>query len=319
MSEPPREPKRALDEAADWFTRLSGSSITTAALREFREWRRDPENRDAYERVERTWAASGRLAQDPEIRAAIARSGRRGRAFPPWAWPAAAAAGVAVAVLGTAAGLALRAPAYETGVGEQRVVRLADGSVVRLNALSRIVVRLGARERRVELQRGEALFQVAHDRTRPFRVRADGAEVTAVGTQFDVDRRGPSLEVTLLDGVVRVTGPDQTARILAPSQAVRLSGGRLALPKSVVASEAVSWTQGRLVFHDTPLGEAIDEVNRYAARPVRLDAPSLAGERVSGVFTAGDTNAFVDAVAAMFDLKVKDDADSYRLGADASA
>ncbi|MGH6911005.1 MAG: FecR domain-containing protein, partial [Phenylobacterium sp.] len=155
-------------EAAAWFMRLSEKSVTTDAIREFYAWRRNAANARAYAEVEATWEANKRLARDPDIQAATAEALRRRPVAPrlrrsgllgvgPFAIGATLAAALAVA--GVTSWFVGRSPAYETRVGEQRLIVLNDGSRVRLNTNSRVIVRYTGDERRVVLARGEAFFE----------------------------------------------------------------------------------------------------------------------------------------------------------------
>jgi transmembrane sensor len=314
MSERAGDRTRALDEAAAWFAKLSRRSVTTETLRAFRAWRRTPVNRDAYEKVERAWATASALAQDPDIasvtRDAARPSRRRGvrTRLRTAAWTALTLAcvvslGVILLVVSEVLG-----QGYATGPAEQRIVRLEDGTVVRLNARSRMAVRFAGDERRVELKSGEALFEVTHDPHRPFRVLAGDARVTAIGTRFDVDHLSTAVQVTLLDGGLEVTAPltRQPLR-LHPNEAVQVAAGAVRAPAPATTAEALAWTEGRLIFKQTPLRDALLKVNRYARRPVRLAAIDLAQAPVSGVFVAGDTSAFAHAAAALFDLAAEPD------------
>ena len=309
MSEQGGDVTRALKEAAAWFTRLSRRSVTTQALKEFRAWRQAPGNRSAFEKVERAWTAAGALAEDPEIIAAGRAAGGSARRrlgsmrFPAAGWAALALASLVVLAIGILAGTEALDARYATGAAEQRIVRLEDGTVVRLSARSRIAVRIARRERRVELKSGEALFEVAHDAQRPFYVVADGARVTARGTRFDVDRLSDAVQVTLFEGGVEVAGRETPKALrLHPNEMVRVEGGTVQAAAPATPAEVLGWTEGRLVFKDTPLEDALLEVNRFARGPVRLAATDLAHAHVSGVFVAGDTRAFADAAAALFDL-----------------
>lgn len=306
MADP--RPDGAQSEAAAWFARLSRTSVTTDALREFRDWRRTPANAAAYARVEAAWRGAGALKDDPDLRAATAAAYGRRRWLArlretvnrPLTWGVAAVAAGALAAI--IAFPVLFPPSYATGVGEQRLVVLTDGSRVRLNTDSRIAVHFSGRERRVALTRGEAFFEVAHDAAHPFIVRADGADVRALGTRFDVRHDPRRVQVTLVEGSVRVQQGDQGAWILAPSQQLTL-GPRGAVLRTADPAPATSWTTGRLIFHETPLATAVAEVNRYARHKIELKADALAQAPVDGVFDTGDTTAFVSAVTNLFDLK----------------
>jgi transmembrane sensor len=297
-------------EAAEWFARL-GKPATPQALREFQAWLDIPANDAAYHEVEAFWETSRRQARDPAMlrmtEQALAR--RRGLHWPPWARLPRFAWAVAVGGL-VAASLTIfvanqMSQTYSTNATEQRVVLLNDGSRIHLNVGSKVRVALGRSERRLVLSRGEAFFEVAHDAARPFIVEAGGAGVRAVGTRFDVRRDDGQLQVTLLEGIVRVKRDDSSeAWTLAPNQQLTLSGAAVK-QASADATRTTSWTTGRLVFSQTPLAEAVAEVNRYAGRKVSLEGPDLSGRLVNGVFNIGDAQAFAKGVSVLFDLQVE--------------
>jgi transmembrane sensor len=300
-------------EAAAWFMRLSQRSVTTAALYEFAAWRRDDANAKAYADIEATWEATKRLAKDPDIQAATAAALRKRPAKPrlrmaglfgvgPFAIGATLAAAAVVAATLWIFGLP---QTYETRVGEQRLVVLGDGSRVRLNTNSRLIVRFRRDERRVELARGEAFFEAAHNAARPFVVEADGARVRAIGTKFDVRRYEGMVRVTLLEGSVRVAQTrGLAAATLAPNQELTVTLRGISKPQVTDADESAGWTSGRLTFRGMALQDAITEMNRYAPHKIELSGPeALARQPISGVFDAGDTGSFVSAVALEFDLQ----------------
>lgn len=309
MSDPRPQPTRAQEEAAEWLARLGNYPISTQTVREFRDWRDDPVNDAAYEEAEAFWEASGAQAADPEImRMTQEALSRRRRGWRDWLrLPAIRMSLVAAALLVAGLSILLSArlfPIYGTGPGELRVVRLDDGTRVHLNVDSEVRVRFTGAERRLTLTRGEAFFDVAHDASRPFVVRADGARVRALGTKFDVRRQGGRVQVMLVEGRVRVqrAGAPQ-AWTLVPNQKLVLSADRVAAPVAADAARATSWTTGRLSFRETPLAEAVAEVNRYGQARVVLEGAGLPDRLVSGYFDVGDTDAFVKGVAMLFDLE----------------
>lgn len=300
---------RAEAEAAEWFERLRRPAVTARALKDFQAWKASPANAEAFRRVEAGWRAAGALVGHPEVQAAARealakRPLRRRRDWRQiWA-PAAVVGALGLILLGW--GEREFAPAYRTAVGEQRLVVLDDGSRVRLNTDSAVRVVFWGDTRRVHLRRGEALFDVAHDPDRPFVVAAGGAEVRALGTRFDVRRDGDGVSVTLLDGRVRVEDDRGEAAELSPNQQLRVTEAGLSRVRRA-GPDAVSWTSGRLVFQDMPLAAAVAEVNRYSARKIELsDAAGLGDEPVSGVFDAGDVEAFAAAVAQVYGLRRTD-------------
>lgn len=197
----------------------------------------------------------------------------------------------------------------QTAHGEQRILVLKDGSVVHLNSDTRIRVRLGERERRIQLDRGQALFDVAHDTARPFRVSAGNTEVTAVGTTFDVRRLVAGTQVTVVEGRVDVTreidARSGSADASTASRRLRLdagervevrvadSSGAALRPATVDARQATAWTRRQIVVQDRPLEEVVQEFNRYTGTPIEIEGDALAKVRVGGVFDAYDTESFL--------------------------
>jgi transmembrane sensor len=300
---------RRLEEAAGWFTRLKQTPVSEAAIDAFFEWRRAPENEKAYAEVEARWRQADRVRNDPELvaltEAALrrepltARLWRRLRIH----WPlfVLAAAGLAgAAYVGVTA---FGAHTYRTDIGAQQIVRLEDGSLMRLNTDSKVAVRYSRQVRLLTLIRGEAFFEVAHNAARPFLVEAGSARVRAVGTKFDVRRNGDATQVTLVEGRVQVSRPSRVGQwTLAPDQQITVDGGAVG-PKPTLAADTTSWTTGRLRFRETPLATAVEEVNRYSRAKIVLEDARVGEVRVNGVFDTGDSQAFLSAVTALFNLE----------------
>lgn len=129
--------------------------------------------------------------------------------------------------------------------------------------------------------------------------------MTAVGTVFEVRRDGEIATVTLVSGVVDLGGRRVArgeSRMTAGQQARVTASSAVTAPVDVQAE--TSWTEGRIVFRDTPLRLAVAEVNRYLTDEVVLDAGALDGVRVTGVFKTGDRDAFVSVASEVFDLRI---------------
>ena len=301
-------------EAARWHSRLGGTSVSTETLEEFFTWRSDPANADAYRRVETAWTSMGKLAGDPVADRAIdealsRRSSKRPAALPKVALGLAAIAASSALAFGGWSWFEMR-NVYQTEVGEQRLVQLADGSSVRLDTGSRVRVRYGREARYVDLQQGQAMFTVARDESRPFIVEAGTTQVRALGTVFDVRRESGSVGVTLVTGVIEVAtdGQGRATRRLAAGQSVEVTPSGVHARAADVES-VTGWTDGRIVFRDTPMAEAVSEVNRYLTDKVVLEPGALDGEPVNGVFRTGDREAFVSTASAVFGLKATAQAD----------
>jgi transmembrane sensor len=184
---------------------------------------------------------------------------------------------------------------YTTAHGKQIERVLPDGSVLHLNTDSQVTVHYSRSARVVDLDRGEAFLQVAHEDARGFLVATGNAQILAVGTQFDVYRRPGALLVTVVEGTVAVyTGPPRLSPI-----ALRLGAGyqvevrgQVGLPRPVDAHAAVAWLKRQIAFEDQPLGEVADQFNRYGGIALEIDDDTVRALRISGVFDAYDTDSF---------------------------
>lgn len=204
---------------------------------------------------------------------------------------------------------------FSTALAERERVWLEDGSSMELNAQTSVAVTLGRTERRVTLERGEALFAVAKDAARPFRVQTAAGEVRAAGTVFNVRNVGTAatsgarVEVTVLEGSVRVRGKRDAATetALAPGEQAWLAGGAgtvsvRRLPEDG-AEDVAAWRRGQVAFHDTPLREAIERFAAYHAREIVVEAS--AGElRLGGRFALDDLNGMLDAVSRVLPVVI---------------
>jgi transmembrane sensor len=314
MSDPDSKADEAWDEASAWFARLNRRTVSNDTLTAFQVWRGEPQNAAAYAEVEKLWRLSSGLIGDKDIQTAISEALSRGPARrstvsdffeTPTRREILSIAGVVAFAGLLVAGLAhLQAgTVYATKVGEQRLVRMEDGSQVRLDTDTKVTARMSKTARDLDLIRGRAFFDVAHDPQRPFTVAAGSSTIRATGTRFDVARGPKAVEVNLVKGQVEVRQSAGAALILQPGQQLILNPDLPpSPPRSVDVSVQTSWTSGRLDFRAVPLREAIAEVNRYTPRQIRLHAPSLSQTPVSGVFNTGDSEAFIAAVSDLYDL-----------------
>jgi transmembrane sensor len=194
---------------------------------------------------------------------------------------------------------------YASSEQMRRDVALPDGSAVQLDVDSEIRVTYSESRRDILLVNGRALFAVAKDAARPFVVSAGEAHTTALGTHFQVQREGQQVQVTLTEGAVAVASDAGRRETLSPGEQISLTtDGQVQEKRAIDAQAVTSWSRGRLVFRDTPLGEALQEVNRYGTRKVRLGDPELADLSVDGNFIAGETDLIVSAFAAALPLRV---------------
>lgn len=194
---------------------------------------------------------------------------------------------------------------YRTDVGEQRIVKLQDGSIVTLNTRSRIKVRIDDHQRSIELTDGEALFDVAPDAQRPFQVFSGEAVVRAVGTQFNVYRQEQGTTVGVLEGIVELSsrgntddpaqrsGQAHTPQRLTAGEQASLSVQGALLRSNVEIERMTAWRERRLIFRGESLAAIAEEFNRYNETQLRIDGPATRARLISGVFDADNPASLI--------------------------
>lgn len=306
-------------EAAAWIARLQAddrTSLTEAALQ---EWlRADPAHADAFERATELWAMLPGAAMCGDARAP-ARHAVRSRSLAGQRGVHALAAAALLLVTAGAGWWLLEDTAdYGTRRGEQKVATLEDGSRIALNTDSEVEVRYARDERRVTLDRGEAMFEVAPNHARPFIVTAGDKQVRALGTSFIVRRTARGVVVTLLEGKVSVTdthaaAPSFRPTILAPGERLTANADAPSTIDQPAIDAVTAWRRGQAVFADTPLSSAVAELNRYGGPRIAVEDPRLASLRISGVFATSDTTEFAAAIAALHGLRIERTGNALRI------
>lgn len=199
---------------------------------------------------------------------------------------------------------------YTTKIGATRIIALADGSIATLNTDSHLTVRFSDRIREVNLVRGEALFNVAKNKVRPFIVFAGDIQVRAVGTSFSVSflKKRP-IRVLVQEGVVEVMrrGGSNERPVLAAAntQALAVKGAPIkkrAITYTEVARE-IAWQYGQISFDNQTLGAAAREFARYNGTKIIVD-PAVADRTVTGLFPSDNPVGFAKAAAAALGLRV---------------
>jgi transmembrane sensor len=309
------------EQAAAWVVRLHNDP-SDVDLERFELWcNQDERHGRAFDEALAAWINVGEHATAPRVLAMRhAALGRAQRAERKWNWRAIAAA-ICLLALAPIIGVvwyATRPPAEQilkTAHGEQRVIMLTDGSRLSLDAMSEVRVRYTPDVRNLELVAGRANFEVAKDITRPLKVRVGPRIVTALGTVFSVERESADVVVTLVEGSVAVTTRDVPSSHIQmhPRQELRITdSGQVSLRDGIDPVQALAWREGKLIFDDEPLRDVVSRMNKYGA--TRIEVTGDAGElRVGGVFKAGDTMAFVDAMQSYFPLAVSHHANTVTL------
>jgi transmembrane sensor len=210
---------------------------------------------------------------------------------------------------------------FSTAHAEQRTWRMSDGSIVHLNSDSVLHIKFTDRVREVELVRGQALFQVAKNPARPFWVNAGATRVEAVGTEFDVYRNSRGTVVSVLEGKVAVWRGDVAdsskpmTRLEAGQQARIEHGSAVVSSRSDTVQKTVAWLQREIVFDHDPLGQAVDEFNRYNQLRIRIDNAALRALEISGNFNAYDSESFLRFIERQPGVRIDKDGDDILVSA----
>ncbi|MCL4069403.1 FecR family protein [Pseudomonas sp. GX19020] len=295
-------------EAAEWVVRLGDPRITPVERRAFDDWiAQGPLYSEAFSFARATWNELGTLATDGLDFGDPAPVGRN--------WWKAGAAGLAASALTASligalllwSGNPLTAwmSDHVTARGELRSVTLPDGSIVELGPDSALNLDFSDTERRVVLVQGEAYFTAAPkntDEPRPFSVEAGGLIATALGTQFSVDIKSVGVQVVVTEHSVAVRDFDDAAGqrsvLVNEGEAITYTSDRsLQVAVPIDAEFETAWRQGRLVFDDRPLGEVVEELNRYRNGRIVIRNAALAERRVSGIFEVSDVSNALSRIA----------------------
>lgn len=210
----------------------------------------------------------------------------------------------------------LSSQTYRTATGETQTIKLGEGSVAYLNTRTELRWRGTAKDRRVELVSGEALFDVAHDKARPFTVMLDGSEIRVLGTRFNVYRKsGGDVSVTVLEGTVEVRGfggsgpnPDWVRTLHARDQLEYRPIGLVGEPRQTDPVMATKWREGlfQLPVKGAPLTVVLDELTRYTDKRIVIRDARLATLNVGGAIDTRDVQAALQKLQVYLPVEVRE-------------
>ena len=359
------EKSRIEERALHWFTLMRSDSLTDSDRAAYKTWlNANLAHRRAYRQLEELWGLVGDFADSPAVHEACVQARRFNpkavhhlppqpeaeaptraqtttRSAPRHWLGAALAASLMLVFLGTnmISDTRWNPDTYQTAVGEQKTVLLEDGSTLVLDTQTRVAVRFSPEERRIVLQQGQARFDVAHNKHRPFVVEAGDGVITALGTAFVVKKvagnnLGDEVLVTLLEGKVAVGRQQEAAKRLSadrhrPSEehkdvapqtrqppTVTLEAGQqvaystergLSQAAEVDLEQATAWQAGRLVFEGHSLANVVDDLNRYSRTRILLGDGTLESIKITGVFKTGDNQKVVQTLKSYFNIRVARD------------
>jgi transmembrane sensor len=294
-----------LDAAIAW--QLSLDSGNPVEREEFAKWHA------AHEEHARAWHQLGMLDQRFSVASGPARTAllqsresirRRVRKL-----------GSGVASLVAVIGLALFAgdrflpigywlADQRTVTGEQRTLRLTDGTLINLNTHSAIDVRFDEKQRLIVLQEGEILVETGHGDARPFIVETREGSLRALGTRFLVRREDDGTRLSVLQSAVAAHPQSSSEeQILREGQQVLMRGNGLG-PITALNLGADAWTRGMLVVDNARLEDLVRELARYRRGHLGLD-PEIADLRITGSFPLHDTDKALNALLPTLPVQIE--------------
>jgi transmembrane sensor len=328
-------------QACEWLVRMDADEpLTDAEIQELREWmQRSAFHRSELKRICKFWRQANVLTE----LAVCLESATQQRADSRRRWAGAvalAASAVLAAVILTWWYLqrldGIGSVGYQTVIGQQKSIALADHSSIQMNTDSQVQVDYSSGARTVRLLKGEALFSVMPDPRRPFEVYAGESVVRAVGTAFSVHIDGNNnVDVTVTKGAVDVaevshaptvtrhkpangTPPNSSLARLKAGEMTRVESGSDHIEVQQVAEPVLqrkmAWQDGYLAFSGESLSEVVEQVNRYSAVTLEIGDPKLASVAIGGRFRIGDLDAVLDVLESNFGIRAQRvDAHSIRL------
>ena len=322
-------------EAAAWIARLDRGELSEEDRSAIRDWiDRSPEHYALISRLAGIWSDLDGLV---EILAEVephttTRGAHHGPRPITWFTPAKVVVfstviiAVVIGVLFTnnenyrsvtVEGLSWQA-SYLTEIGEQQTVALRDGSRVQLNTDTIIDVDFDDRQRKIRLVKGEALFEVIHNQSRPFLVYVGTNVIRAVGTAFVVKLIENGVEVTIKEGRVELKSlkddtQDRSKKELIIASAMIDAGQTVKLNKEIqtlqeIATEEIdrklAWRDGLIIFSGEPLDYVVEEINRYTNIKFIITDPELSMLRIGGRFKIGETDAMLEVLETGFGINI---------------
>lgn len=294
-------------EAAEWMDRLSDGELNTLCRKRFIKWLdADVQHQQVFESMLATW-------QDPALEQSFEKLKKQQKrpmkkAFQ-WG------AGLATACL-LVATLTVMSPGRFTETQQPTVFiaqsptenthQLSDGSALQLQLSSEVVVNYSEQQRNLRIESGQAYFSVAKDEKRPFVVSVGDASVTAVSTEFNIDRGTDQIDVTVYEGIVEVQAEQENFPILLKAgEKVRLTRGRFGVVKKVDVNNLIDWRSGWIEISNENLDYLIERLNRHSSTPIVLADPDLESREVAGRFRLNDTEQTLKLLSQMYALNVE--------------
>ncbi len=305
-------------QAADWLAQMQNPDATPETQDAFEQWRNaDIRHALAFEQCRSLWLMTQELKNDVDIQRELdsARARKKSSARNNRWYLFAAAATFLIISVGVFFQLSPPPIEYSTGIAEQRLIQLDDGSSALLNTDSVLQVRFTSNKRELLLKKGEAYFTVAKDKQRPFEVTAAKSSVRAVGTEFNVALLNHKLTLDVTEGVVefktKTASDDLLSSKVKQGEAINLHANDSKLIiQPANAARISAWKARKIYFSADTLEDAVVEYNRYTRKKIVILHDELKQQKISGVFNIDDIDTFIFSLEQLLDVRVERHRDS---------
>ncbi|GAA4481202.1 FecR family protein [Gluconacetobacter asukensis] len=286
-----------IQTAARWSVRLRAEDCTEDEQRRFTAWLDEhPRHREVFSLMSGVWASSatlrhnGRQNTDTASRRAVLAGG----------------IGLAASLFGLP-GAPAEATVLRTATGERHHCTLQGGADLLLDTQSMIVFspRMGRDE--AWLARGRIALTLPGGAL-PLRLATATGTLTSSAGQFDISLLDDGLAATVLDGTLTAIPASGSASPITIGRGTRLilRTGQPPCIDHPRLDDLIAWRTGRVVFRDTPLAEAIADMNRYSERKMEIASPGIGALRISGLYHTGNMAGFARALMHLLPVRIED-------------
>lgn len=295
-------------EAIEWLLKLERPECTESERQAFQAWLAESKDRQhLYWQVSQGWEKLGRFkGQEFPLRQEALKARSAKRTLQKASRLAVAASVLLTLGYGTFSshGWYGQQQSFRTQRGQQQSLQLADSSTIELSTDSEVQVGVNYWQRKVELVRGEAFFNVVHDAARPFVVTAANGSITDIGTRFDVRRTDNAVEVAVEEGSVRIDA--MGSQTLTASQMLAYDRqGQFVPAEDAAIAQRTAWRKGQLIFQNQPLDKVLAELERFHDVHLSLASPSLAKLKVSGTFHTDNLDNALNIITLTLPVEIR--------------
>jgi|TARA_R110002012_G_scaffold114559_4_gene261346 transmembrane sensor len=329
----PNDKERVKREASEWIARMERGELTASDKTELNAWLAiSPEHEKQLKRLAQLWDKMSEIGQRSSHQQRTTEKEKKrsffGQKFAELSYKTAAFAALVLAIpiifyLQGSLENASKNDQYFTKIGEQKSIILTDGSELLLNTNSIVEVNYTRKQRNITLFQGEANFDVAPDKSRPFTVKAGTGDVRALGTNFSVRLEGNSVNVLVSHGTVRVRANDNidaTHHANNPAhqdknQVIVSAGNNVVFDDIEVESveqesdksiaKKLYWRKGFLSFDDEPLSDVVAELSRYTKLNIVIADKSIQAMKVGGFYPIDNLETVFTTLELNLGLNVK--------------